>query len=430
MSNIRDIIKRVNRSNTLPLEQRSVLRGVLRELESTIELVASTIDSNYDYNQRLSGGDVAWVTGLTFSVSPAKIMVDGTVYETDAATVTLSDGDGTHPRKDVIAANIDGTIDVVEGTPAASPAEPDVDPNTQVLLTVIDVAQSATTPSNVGNTVIYDEDDNWTSAVVGNVNAADTSDPRTGTKAIKFTAADNGDRVTLTAAATVNPAEVDRFAFYIKNGQQNTNTRNRLAFRLYNGTTAVSSWVNLRHGDFGYDGNNTSTYQFIHMPFGQFRSTGDEFDTIRIQVLAASGQVLTFLLDDIVYQVGVPNVDTSDFATLSNYNVWRSAQGSPIVTLTDGATVTCDLKQANVFELTLGGNRTIDFTNPTAGQHFTLFLKQDGTGSRTVTWDAAVDWAGGTAPTLATGADAVDVLSFAVDGDGNIHGTLGIADSQ
>jgi Concanavalin A-like lectin/glucanases superfamily len=76
---------------------------------------------------------------------------------------------------------------------------------------------------------------------------------------------------------------------------------------------------------------------------------------------------------------------------------------------------TIDLESGNVFEITLTGNCTFTFSNPPAtgkAGAFTLILKQDGTGSRTATWPAAVKWAGGTAPTLTTTANKVDILTF------------------
>lgn len=66
--------------------------------------------------------------------------------------------------------------------------------------------------------------------------------------------------------------------------------------------------------------------------------------------------------------------------------------------------------------LTLTDNCTITLPTATAGQSFTLLLRQDATGSRTVTWNAAL-WSGGTAPTLTTTASALDVLVFiCIDG--------------
>lgn len=86
-----------------------------------------------------------------------------------------------------------------------------------------------------------------------------------------------------------------------------------------------------------------------------------------------------------------------------------------LVSASSGSSYTIDLEDGNNVEVTLTANCTFSFSNPPAsgkGGSFTLILKQDGTGGRTVTWPAAVKWAGGTAPTLTTAANAVDVLAF------------------
>ena len=43
-------------------------------------------------------------------------------------------------------------------------------------------------------------------------------------------------------------------------------------------------------------------------------------------------------------------------------------------------------------------------------------IEQDGTGSRTGSWNAVFKWAGGTAPTLTTTASAKDIFVFRSDG--------------
>ena len=89
--------------------------------------------------------------------------------------------------------------------------------------------------------------------------------------------------------------------------------------------------------------------------------------------------------------------------------------------LTSGTTVALDLNLGTVFTLTLAHNLgTFNWTNPAASGYassFILKVKQDGTGSRTISWPAAVDWASATAPTISTSANAVDVFAFfTVDG--------------
>jgi hypothetical protein len=54
----------------------------------------------------------------------------------------------------------------------------------------------------------------------------------------------------------------------------------------------------------------------------------------------------------------------------------------------------------------------LTFPTATAGSSFTLVLRQDASGGRTVTWPSGTKWAGGTTPSLTTTASAVDVFSF------------------
>ena len=66
--------------------------------------------------------------------------------------------------------------------------------------------------------------------------------------------------------------------------------------------------------------------------------------------------------------------------------------------------------------LTLTGNCTFTFPTATAGQSFMMFLKQDATGSRTVTWPAVVKWPSSTAPTITATASKGDKFVFTADG--------------
>jgi len=83
--------------------------------------------------------------------------------------------------------------------------------------------------------------------------------------------------------------------------------------------------------------------------------------------------------------------------------------------LTDGATIALDWNNSNVQSVTLGGNRTFTFANPKDGGRYLIRLKQDATGSRTVTWPTII-WRGGTAPTLTTTANKVDLITLIYDG--------------
>ena len=108
--------------------------------------------------------------------------------------------------------------------------------------------------------------------------------------------------------------------------------------------------------------------------------------------------------------------------SLSVANTWTAGQRAEITTLTDGATVTPNLNDSNNYVLVLGGNRTIaNPTNITAGQSGSIFIAQDGTGSRTASWGSYWDWAAGVAPTLSTGANEVDRIDYIVRSSTSIH---------
>ena len=86
-------------------------------------------------------------------------------------------------------------------------------------------------------------------------------------------------------------------------------------------------------------------------------------------------------------------------------------------TLTDGSTISWDASTQDVCKVTLGGNRTMAApTNNTTGQFISILVIQDGTGSRTLTWNAVFEFASDTAPTLTTTANLGDVFVFRYNG--------------
>ena len=94
-----------------------------------------------------------------------------------------------------------------------------------------------------------------------------------------------------------------------------------------------------------------------------------------------------------------------------------------VANATSGSTDTISLTDGNVHNVTLTANCTFTFSAPPASGtsgSFTLFLNQDGTGSRTATWPGSVKWAGGTAPTLTTTASRTDILVFTTIDAGTI----------
>lgn len=111
-------------------------------------------------------------------------------------------------------------------------------------------------------------------------------------------------------------------------------------------------------------------------------------------------------------------VGTSDTQTLTNKTLTNPTVTNYVETsysANSSTAITLDLANGTVQIITLTGNATITMPTATSGKSFVMMLKQDGTGSRTVTW-STVKWAGGTAPTITSTASRLDLLSFFADG--------------
>ena len=111
--------------------------------------------------------------------------------------------------------------------------------------------------------------------------------------------------------------------------------------------------------------------------------------------------------------VGTTDTQTLSAKTLTNPTVTNYVE-TPY-SANSSTAITLDLTNGTVQIITLTGNATITMPTATSGKSFIMFLKQDGTGSRTVTW-STVKWAGGTAPTITSTASRQDILSFFADG--------------
>jgi len=78
-------------------------------------------------------------------------------------------------------------------------------------------------------------------------------------------------------------------------------------------------------------------------------------------------------------------------------------------TVTEAATTTIDARVGNAQILTLSGNRIMAApSNATDGEIINLLVVQDGTGSRTLTWNSIFVFENGIAPVLATVAGGID----------------------
>ena len=155
-------------------------------------------------------------------------------------------------------------------------------------------------------------------------------------------------------------------------------------------------------------------------------TTDDQIDikianTNHLQVKSSSGDtVLKPMVDakDIIIQQfdGNELVKFDDGSGVGFTSFTRAAL-HPEATLTDASTVAWDVGTSPVAKVTLGANRALGAgTNAQAGQFVSLLVIQDGTGSRTLTFNAAYEFKDDTAPTLTTTAAKGDLFVFRYNG--------------
>ena len=122
--------------------------------------------------------------------------------------------------------------------------------------------------------------------------------------------------------------------------------------------------------------------------------------------------------------------DTAKTDVAQNFT---AAQRAAITALTFAAEMTPNFNDSNNFSVTLTGTGRIkNPSNQVAGQSGSIFVTQDGTGSRVLSWGnsggtSAWYWAGGTAPTLSTGANVKDRVDYIVAANGVIHAVATLA---
>jgi hypothetical protein len=129
------------------------------------------------------------------------------------------------------------------------------------------------------------------------------------------------------------------------------------------------------------------------------------------------------LISAVTDETGTGSLVFATSPTLTNPTVTNYVETA--FTANSSTAITLDLANGTVQIITLTGNATITMPTATAGKSFIILLKQDATGSRSVTW-STVKYPGGTAPTITATASRMDIFSFFA-ADGNWYGsTIGL----
>ena len=143
-------------------------------------------------------------------------------------------------------------------------------------------------------------------------------------------------------------------------------------------------------------------------------SVDTDKDTLRVHDGSTAGgfEVVTTAATQTLTNKTIPThavfTAAQEFTATQNFNA---------TALTDASTIAWDASANQVTSVTLGGNRTLGAaTNQVDGGVYVLSVIQDGTGSRTLSFNSNYKFTGGAAPTLTTTASARDVIVFLSNG--------------
>lgn len=243
--------------------------------EGTAQDIVDLIDQN---TGEITKVIVTNVGNLNYHVIADPGEVNGEYYYATPTTVTLNNGDATHPRIDVIYLDTDGLIGVVEGTPAASPSKPTL-LYTQSELTFITVPATATTDPTVTNELAYDEDlgtaggeFDITGINIGAIDTSSTAVAFSGTKSIYYSGSGSFIAYFRNDVA-FDVSDVTNFYFRIYVTEVQT-TKHGMYFRLEDASNVGNGrYILVKDGKYGFNRNTLNEWQVISIPIEDFRLT-------------------------------------------------------------------------------------------------------------------------------------------------------------
>ena len=286
---------------------------------------------------RLLNGNVSYISGLTFNVSPLEYLINGTIYDiTSATTVTLNSGDSTYDRIDVIYADINGNTGVLEGTPSENPEKPIVDGFSQVEVTFVLVPANSIIP-DINQVIVYNENlgppNEWTFGSVGlqptRIIGSSTDQAYTGSTSIRVSGVTGAFTTSfrLTGNTILDTNQYATLQFAIRNLSANTTTSQiSLRFLSTGGTQNGNTVFMNAAGSSGfvqYTSTNTSSWQLISIPLWRFYLTNTNVQVVEFSFNNPNAR---YYFDLIEFVAGTSSSPPS--------NSWTTIKGDGTTTIT------------------------------------------------------------------------------------------------
>lgn len=216
---------------------------------------------------------------------------------------------------------------------------------------------------------------------------------------------------------------------------QQTGTANTTVSFTLSATTAG-------YQSFAVVGNTNTTYYSAtdtsgnwEVGVGTYSTTGPTLTRTTVSSSSNSGSAVTFVgtvTVFITYPSGKSVTQDTIAIDGSNNVTFAGSLLNPTVknytetayTANTSTALTVSLTNGTIQILTLTANATITMPAAGAGKSFVIILRQDATGSRSVTW-TTVNWPSASAPTITGTASKQDIFSFFSDGTSWYGTTIG-----
>lgn len=276
--------------------------------EAEVDARLAAISISPEGSFLVNGGQVVWETDLTFRVSAATYYINGVSYTSVEQTVSLAASDLTYDRIDVIALNVSGTVVAVTGVPAENPSRPDVDPETELLLTFVLIPATATVPGGITTTDLYRE--NVGAPAEWNATASNASivvnsanNPHAGSVCVELTNAGNGHYLQLATSTPINLSDQVNLVFFFRSKAGWPSQKSVRVYFLSSGVVR-GSYVTLDEGLYGFSSALLGNYQQIAIPMAQFAVPSNvTVNQIRLEVRGSGGNIGAYI-DDIFLEGG------------------------------------------------------------------------------------------------------------------------------
>lgn len=305
-----------------------------------------------------------------YDVSNGSYCINQNDYSNPITLVIIPQGDSNFQRVDYFFGDTFSVVTSKQGTPAANPVAPQLDPNSQIGFTTVTINPLDSLPSGLTIQNIYDQNlgtggGEFNPSAVGlAVNFANTVNPLHLTIAADVGAITNGDQIRYIYNTQLTLSNYTALKFYIRlKSAWAANVRMSLQWTLGN---AVISTNNVNIGGnaslYNFSRTTVGAYMVITIPTTAWSRTTDVFDGLRLVFTGANAQGI--YLDWIQLQGGIIQ-STGGNPGIQSFAMTGNIVETPVVANPTGPNVSVGMNLTNACAGCFLGNQTGGSTTPT-----------------------------------------------------------------